>query len=79
MADPMRSADAGGAPALVTDTERLLPVVVALLSALDRTETNFIKAVNGRPVRDMDETLAENRAAALLAAQWIPVPSGLIR
>jgi hypothetical protein len=71
--------DGPEAPALVTDTERLLPVVVALLSALDRTETNFIKAVNGRPVRDMDETLAENRAAALLAAQWIPVPSGLIR
>jgi hypothetical protein len=34
-----------------------------LASALERTEANFISAVNGRPVRDMAETLAENRAA----------------
>jgi hypothetical protein len=34
-----------------------------LRSALQRTEANFIAAVNGKPVRDMSETLAENRAA----------------
>jgi len=35
----------------------------ALVSALDRTERNFILAVEGKPVRDMAETLAENQAA----------------
>ena len=37
--------------------------VAALVSALQRTEANFIAAVNGKPVRDMTENLAENRAA----------------
>jgi hypothetical protein len=36
--------------------------VAALTSALERTEHNFRSAVNGRPVRDMAENLAENRA-----------------
>lgn len=34
-----------------------------LRSALLRTERNFRLAVNGKPVRDMDENLAENAAA----------------
>lgn len=37
--------------------------IAALRSALKRTEDRFRAAVNGQPVRDMTETLAENRAA----------------
>lgn len=37
--------------------------LAALRSALERTEANLIAAVNGKPVRDMAENLAENRAA----------------
>ena len=37
--------------------------VIALKSALRRTEQNFRSAVLGQPVRDMAENLAENRAA----------------
>lgn len=43
--------------------------VSALVSALERTEHNFILAVNGKPVRDMAENLAENRAALEMAAR----------
>lgn len=35
----------------------------ALLSALERTERNLLLAINQRPVRDLEENLAENRAA----------------
>jgi hypothetical protein len=42
--------------------------LAALASALERTEANFTAAVAGRPVRDMAETLAENRVALNLAA-----------
>lgn len=38
-------------------------VEAALRSALDLTERNLRLAVQGKPVRDMTENLAENRAA----------------
>lgn len=41
----------------------LIDEVAQLRSALERTEANFVAAVNGYPVRDMAENLAENRAA----------------
>jgi Ni,Fe-hydrogenase I small subunit len=43
--------------------------VHALASALTRTEANFRLAVEGKPVRDMAENLAEN-ASALAAAGY---------
>jgi hypothetical protein len=57
-------------PALLADNVRLTreltserAKVAALVSALERTEINFQAAVSGKPVRDMAENLAENRAA----------------
>lgn len=44
-----------------------------LVSALERTEANFVRAVNGKPVLDMTETLAENRAA-FAASRRVLVP-----
>lgn len=41
--------------------------VVVVLDALDRTESRFRKAVAGKPVRDMAETLAENANARQIA------------
>lgn len=49
-------------------------VVDALLSALERTQANFVRAVNGLPVRDMAETLAENRAAIRAATHPLLTP-----
>ena len=53
----------GGDPDVPVEEAGAEEVSEALRSALLRTEANFINAVNGRPVRDMAETLAENRAA----------------
>lgn len=47
----------------------LREVVTDLRSALERTEGNFIAAVRGRPVRDMEETLTEVHAAQAKAAR----------
>jgi hypothetical protein len=61
--------DGGPVPGAVeAERERIVAAVEALRSALERTEANFIAAVNGRPVRDMAETLAENRAVLTSAA-----------
>lgn len=55
------------------DTEdqvrRLLAAARALVSALERTENNFQLAVQGKPVRDMAETLAESQAALIVGRQ----------
>lgn len=45
------------------ETQRLRAQVERLRSALERTEGNFVSAVNNRPVRDMAENLAEHAAA----------------
>jgi hypothetical protein len=37
--------------------------VEALRSALERTEANLLTSINCKPVRDLTENLAENRAA----------------
>jgi hypothetical protein len=47
----------------VAETEDLEARVTALTSALERTERNLLLAVQGKPVYDVEETLAENRAA----------------
>lgn len=47
-------------------------VVEGLVSALERTEANFISAVNSRPVRDMAENLAENRSALAAVIEETP-------
>lgn len=57
--DVLPQAPRGPAPGVSTRSS----TVVALRSALERTERNLLLAVNGHPVRDMDENLAENRAA----------------
>lgn len=59
--------------------QKALDAIQALADALDHTQANFITAVNGRPVRDMCETLAENHAAALKGARLMPMPSALMR
>jgi hypothetical protein len=44
-------------------------VIDALISALERTQRNFVLAVQGKPVRDMCENLAENAAALAAVPQ----------
>jgi hypothetical protein len=44
-------------------------VIDALTSALERTQRNFVLAVQGKPVRDMCENLAENAAALAAVPQ----------
>lgn len=39
----------------------------AIVSALERTQRNLLLAINGKPVRDLEENLAENRRALGLA------------
>lgn len=48
---------------LLTENAALRAKVTRLTSALERTQDNLRSAVGGRPVRDMAENLAENRAA----------------
>lgn len=66
--------------ATAAEREALYEAIRALGHALDRTQANFVRAVNGRSVRDMDETLAENHAAAGMAAKCgVPMPQALMR
>lgn len=46
-----------------SQVERLRSATSALVSALERTQNNFQLAAQGKPVRDMTETLAEAGAA----------------
>lgn len=62
--DDQRNARETSADArLIVAAPDLYEALTLLLSALERTAANFRHAVNGRPVRDMAETLAEGRRA----------------
>ncbi len=54
-------------PTRLTTYGEAAKAIIALESALDRTEQNLLLAINGKPVRDLAENLAENRSARSLA------------
>lgn len=61
--------DLFGADPDFPETDEVLSrrAIDALVSALERTERNLRLAVENKPVRDMDENLAENAAAMRVA------------